>query len=79
MNMKSPVIDMTALAEEVRRISHTMRSALSVLKVGAQMASTRPEDVADIASAMCIKADEIDRHCTRLTEISEMLKVGATD
>lgn len=74
MSMKPQMIDRISLADEVRMISHTMRSALTVLKVGAQLASTRPGDIVDIAPAMCIKADEIDSHCTRLTEISEMLK-----
>lgn len=75
MTTKDKKPDISALAAEVQHISHVMRSALTVLKVGTQMAAEDPMDLVGIAPSMSIKVDEIDKYCDRLSEISAQLNL----
>lgn len=67
-------VDVASLAEEIHKISHNMRSALSVLQVGAHYLGQTGAEGAETADAMKIKIGQINTACDRLKAISAQLK-----
>lgn len=66
--------DHATIAEEIHKISHDMRSALSVLQVGTQLFERSKAEGASIAPLMQTKITQVNDFCTRLSDLSDMLK-----
>lgn len=71
--MANTTVDVTALAEEIRKIAHNMRTALSVMNVGAHFLGKTGAEGAETSGAMMIKVREINICCDRLKAISDQL------
>lgn len=67
-------VDVFALAEELHKIQHNMRSALSVLQVGAHYLGKSGADGAETSDAMMIKIRQINSSCDRLKAIATQIK-----
>lgn len=72
--MSDVPVDMKVLAEELHKMQHNMRSALSVLQVGAYYLGKSGADGAETSEHMVTKIGQINTYCDRLKAISEQLK-----
>lgn len=67
-------LDYTTIAEEIHKITHEVRGALSVLQVGAQLFGRSQAEGAEIAPTMESKITQVNNYCDRLNDISKELK-----
>lgn len=68
-------LDYATIAEEIHRITHEVRGALSVLLVGAQLFERSQVEGAELAPAMQSKITQVNQYCDRLSDISKALKL----
>lgn len=66
--------DQKAIAEEIHRITHEVRGALSILQVGAQMFGRSQMEGSHLADAMESKISQVNTYCDQLNSLSESLK-----
>ncbi len=72
--MNGTSIELVEMADEIHKIQHTMRTALSVLQVGAHYLGKSGAEGSNISDDMTHKVREINSACDRLKEISARLK-----
>lgn len=70
-------LDYAGIAEEIHKITHEVRGALSVLLVGAQLFGRSQAEGAEIAPTMQSKITQVNQYCDRLADISKALKKRA--
>jgi nitrogen-specific signal transduction histidine kinase len=67
-------LNYATIAEEIHKITHEVRGALSVLQVGAQLFERSRADGAENALTMQSKITQVNNYCDRLDDISKALK-----
>ncbi len=72
--MNDTSIELAELADEIYKIQYTMRTALSILQVGAYYLSKSGADSSNISDGMSHKVREINAACDRLKDVSARLK-----
>lgn len=70
-------LNYATIAEEIHKITHEVRGALSVLQVGAQLFGRSQAEGAEIAPTMQSKITQVNNYCDRLNDISNALKKQA--
>lgn len=67
-------LDYATIAQEIHKITHEVRGALSVLQVGAQLFGRSQAEGAELATSMQSKITQVNNYCDRLNDISKALK-----